>query len=153
MPFFSRSERNEPARDRGISFDVDSFEFGPAGDGLGLLRLTGVWGGDEAVPPPIEVEIERDGDSVRLTVLPDPSVPDPASGAEWRGAFMVDDAELALDPRADFALVAGGEVVAGLPSPAEPNLDEGYVDTADEDQPPAAEVAGGLAGPPESPSP
>jgi chromosome segregation ATPase len=158
MPFFSRSDRPDSAprrrredgdRDGRLSFEVETLEFVPAGDGLGLLRLSGTWSADpeRLVPAPVEMEIERDGESVRVPVLPDPSMPEAVAmprGEHWRGAFMA-DAELAQDPRSDFALVAGDEVIAGLPRPGDIGLDEGYVDTADEDEPPAAEAADELS--------
>jgi hypothetical protein len=160
MPFFSRSDRPDRAprrrredgdRDGRLSFDAIAFEFVPAGEDVGLLRLDGAWVAEpeQAVPGPIEVEILRDGLSVRLKVLPDPSAPEALAapeGVEWRGAFMA-NAELADDPRSDFALVAGGEVVAGLPRPGDLTLDTGYVEAVDEDEAPAAEAAGALADP------
>jgi hypothetical protein len=148
MPFFSRSDRpDRPTRRRDdrdhgrpLLFEVDSFEFVPAGDGLGLLRLSGAFSADpeRVVAMPIEIEIERDGEAVRLPVLPDPSAPLAVAvpaGEAWRGAFMA-ESELAEDVRSDFALVAGGEVVAGLPRPGDYTIDQGYVDAADEDAEP-----------------
>jgi hypothetical protein len=132
MPFFSRSDRPDSGprhrrgdRDDGArpSFDVESFEFVSAGGDVGLLRLSGVFSADpgQVIELPIEIEIERDGKSVRLGAVPDPLAPDAIAlpgGEEWHGGFMA-DVELAEDPRADFALVAGGEVIAGLPRPGE----------------------------------
>src|SRR5438270_247001 len=50
MPFFSRSSSSNPARRRddgdelrALSFDAESFEFVPAGEAVGLLRLSGRW--------------------------------------------------------------------------------------------------------------
>ena len=158
MPFFSRPnpDDDEPRRRRGdheddamLSFEVTCFEFVPAGEAMGLLRLTGAWHADpdQMVPVPVELEIERDGEAIRLSVLPDPSTPlavAAAGGEPWRGAFMT-QAEVAEDPRADFTLVAGGEVVAGLPRPGDFETDHGYVPTVAEDETPAADAAGALA--------
>nr|MDQ3936508.1 hypothetical protein [Actinomycetota bacterium] len=132
MPFFSRSSGSDrgPRRRRGdredaarLAFEVEEFEFVAAGGDAGLLRLSGRWTArpERMVPLPVEIELERDGHAIRLEVLPDPTAPVALAtpeGETWRGAFMV-EAELAEDPRADFALVADGEVVAGLPRPGD----------------------------------
>jgi hypothetical protein len=159
MSLFSSSDRpDRPNRRRDDSdgslpllFEVESFEFVPAGDGVGLLRLTGAWSADpeRLVAMPIEVEIERDGEAVRLPVLPDPSAPLAVAvpaGEPWRGAFMT-ETELAEDPRADFALAAGGQVVAGLPRPGDFEILDGHEDGAAEEDTPAAEAAGAVAEP------
>src|SRR5918911_1970700 len=109
MPFFPRSSSKRSARRRRgdgpdarpLAFDVETVEFVPAGDDLGLLRLTGCWSAplERVVPAPIELEIERDGEPVRIEPLPDPTAGPAIAGPHgepWRAAFMA-PVELAED--------------------------------------------------------
>lgn len=133
MPIFSRSHRPARRRDDGdevrtLSFDVESFEFVPAGEGVGLVRLWGRWIApvDRALED-VTLVAEVGSHAVDVKPLPDlqASVPlaTPA-GTDWRAAFSV-SSELALNEAAEFALAVEGERV---PLPRLGDLPEPLVD-------------------------
>ena len=143
MPFFprsplSRSERPGRRQDNAgevslLSFDVESFEFIPAGEEMGLLRVVGQW-----VAPvdrdlhEIRLIASQDGTLVELTPLPDLEGASPLAtpvGHPWRAAFSA-GSELVESELTEFALAVHGGERVHLPRPGEDAAEAEAADVA-----------------------
>ncbi|MBV9213864.1 MAG: hypothetical protein JOZ25_09495, partial [Actinobacteria bacterium] len=131
MPFFSRPPitRSKPRRRREdgdalptLSFDVESVEFVPAGEEIGLLRLAGRWVAPaERVLHEVSLVAADGGELTHVQPLPDPSgsVPTAApDGRAWRAAFSMNTA-VALGESSAFMLRVGAEESVRLPRPGD----------------------------------
>ncbi len=131
MTLFPRSpiSRSEPRRRRNdggevstLSFDVTSLEFVPAGEELGLLRLSGRWTApDVCVLHDVVLVAAAGADETEIAPLPDPSGSLPTAtpdGESWRAAFSIRTA-LAVGDSTEFALRVDGHETIRLPRPGE----------------------------------
>jgi hypothetical protein len=126
MAFFTRSRKGGRRREdegmHAVGFELSTFEFVQASDELGLLRIGGRWLAPvDRVLDQVVLTIKRDSESIEIEPLPDMNAAAPLAsraGEEWRGAFTM-SVEVAEDPRAELALVAGSDVRVALPRPGE----------------------------------
>ena len=126
MPFFSRNNhrrrRDDADEIRTLAFEVDSLEFIPAGDEVGLLRLSGLWIAPvDRVLDAVSLVASVGGHEVDVTPLPDPEGMTPLAtpaGEPWRAAFSM-SSELAQSDLAEFALSIGDGERIDLPRPGE----------------------------------
>ena len=105
-----------------IEFELETLEFVPAGDEVGLLRVGGLWFAPARRElGEIALLVQRDSERLELAPLPDLQGVAPLSsptGEEWHGAFTL-ATDVAEDPRAEFALRTGPDGEVALPRPGE----------------------------------
>jgi hypothetical protein len=135
MPFFARSplrrlgadrdaarRRDDADGDRAVTFELEEYEFVPAGEAVGLLRVAGRWVADvNRTVGEVVLAMSRGAAAEELAPLPDPNDSLPLAsppGEPWRAAFMVSP-EAVEDPRLELSLVAAGETRVALPRPGE----------------------------------
>lgn len=110
-----------PRPDRELRFELASFEYLLAGEGVALLRLAGSWHArPERLVPEARLVMLIGGVPVAIPGVPDPTRSQALAtpeGSPWRGAFRV-SAEVIDQPGIDFRLEAG-EVAMTLPRPSE----------------------------------
>lgn len=141
MAFFNRSRNGGRRREDdgigGVSFELTTFEFVQASDELGLLRVGGRWLAPvNRVLDAVVLTVTRDSESLEIEPLPDMNAASPLAsraGEEWRAAFTM-AVDVAEDPRAELALVAGSDVRVALPRPGEA-IEDGEPDTELEIEP------------------